>query len=106
MPRSINDSDDFFDWLTSTKDANLNRVRNSAVMPSSGPKSPVVTPTPEEPNLITDYKETMLERKASEAESRAIQEQNIVSDQGWNKWQEKRAMPFIVGGLAYYFFFR
>ena len=99
-------ADNFYDMFGDSDYTNINRVRNSTVIPSSGSKNPVVTPTPEEPNLITDYKETILERKASEAEGRAIQEQNVVSDQGWNKWQEKRAMPFIVGGLAYYFFFR
>lgn len=102
MPRSINDSDNFYDWLVDTKDQNLARVRNSVVVPSSGSKRPVIMPTPEEPNLVSDF----AERKALEAEGKAIKEQNVVSGQGWNKWQEKRAMPFIVGGLAYYFFFR
>lgn len=101
MP-SINDSDNFYDWLTSTKDANLDRVRNSVQVPSNGDRNPVVIPTPQEPNLISDF----IERKASEAEGRAIKEQNEQSSDNWSKWQEKRAMPYIVGGLAYYFFFR
>ena len=102
MPRNINDSDNFYDWLTFDKDSNLARVRNSVQTPSNGDRNPVVIPTPQEPNLISDF----AERKASQAEGKAIKEQNIASDQGWNKWQEKQAMPLIIGGLAYYFFFR
>lgn len=102
MPRDINDSDNFFDWLIIDKDSNLERVRNSVQTPSNGDRNPVVIPTPQEPNLISDF----AERKASQAEGRAITEQNIVSEQNWSKWQEKQAMPFVIGGLAYYFLFR
>ena len=107
MP-NINDSDNFYDWLVDTKDQNLTRVRNSV---DSGtfqtgsigkPSNPIVANLENNPSLVEDFKE----RKASQAEARAIKGQNVISEQGWNKWQEKRAMPFIVGGLAYYFFFR
>lgn len=102
MPRSINDSDNFYDWLTYDKDSNLERVRNSVQTPSNGDRNPVVMPTPQEPNLISDF----AERKASQAEGRAIEEQNIESQKNWDTYQQKEAMPFIIGSLAYYFFFR
>ncbi len=109
MPyNDINSSDDFFDWLVMDKNSNLERVRNSVDSGTfqSGsigkPSNPVVPNLENNPSLVEDFKE----RKASQAESRAIKEQNIVSEKGWSKWQEKQAMPFIIGGLAYYFLFK
>ena len=99
MPRSINDTDNFYDWLVDTKDQNLTRVRNSAVMPSSGSRNPVVIPTPQEPSLINDF-----------AERKAINEIKEESKESWQGWQTKQATaqatPLIIGSLAYYFFFR
>ena len=103
MPRDINDSDNFYDWLTFDKDSNLERVRNSVQTPSNGDRNPVVIPTPQEPNLISDF----AERKASQAEGRAIAEQNITSEANWSSWHSRRmAVPFAISALVYIYFIR
>ena len=111
MP-DINDSDNFYDWLVIDKNSNLERIRNtvdtgqfqSGSIPK--PQNPVVPNLENNPSLVNDF----AERKASQAEGRAIQEQNAKSSANWSTWQNKRAtsqaMPIVIGSLAYYFLFK
>ena len=108
MP-DINDSDNFFDWLVIDKDSNLERVRNSVdsgVFQSGSigkPSSPVVPNLENNPSLVEDFKE----RKASQAEGRAIQEQNAQSSDNWSSWHSRRmAVPFAISALVYIYFIR
>jgi len=89
------DMDDFFDQLSSLKDANLENLRNSVV---DAPSQPVM-PKEANPNKMEDAKAEIVANK------------QITSDRkdSWGKWSENRTMetsiPLLIGGfLAYRFF--
>ena len=89
------DMDDFFDQLSSIKDANLENLRNSVV---DAPNQPVM-PKEKNPNKMQDAKEEIIANK------------QIASDRedSWKKWRENRAMeqsvPLLIGGYIAYKFF-
>lgn len=92
------DMDDFFDQLSSIKDANLENLRNSVV---DAPNQPVM-PKEVNPNKMEDAKEEIVANKiiASERED------------AWGKWRSKRDIenitknaPLFVGAYIIYKFF-
>lgn len=89
------DMDDFFDQLSSIKDANLENLRNSNVDAPSQPVMPKVT----NPNRMEDFKEELDANKQIKADQ----------TNAYNTLREKRAMeqtiPLLIGGYIAYKFF-
>ena len=89
------DMDDFFEQLSSLKDANLENLRNSVV---DAPNQPVL-PKEANPNKMEDAKAEIMANKqiASERED------------SWKNWREKRKMeqsfPLLIGAYIAYKFF-
>ena len=92
------DMDDFFDQLSSLKDANLENLRNSVV---DAPNQPIM-PKEKSPNKMEDAKAEIVANKiiASETEN------------AWGKWRSKRNTqlltknaPIFIGAYILYKFF-
>ena len=92
------DMNDFFDQLSSLKDANLENLRNSVV---DAPNQPIM-PKEKNPNLMESAKEEIVANKqiASERED------------AWSKWRSKRDIemlnenaPIFIGAYILYKFF-
>jgi hypothetical protein len=99
MPdRDFGSNDNWYDYLTSVKDTNAQRVRNSVQEPSSGGRNAVVSPTPEEPSKVESFKEA----KERQAETRYIDEEVAENKQeAKNALAMKQAKPILMGLAAY-----
>ena len=89
---------DFFEDLSSIKDANLENLRNSVV---DAPSQPVM-PKEQNPNRMEDAKEEIVANKIIASENK----------DAWGKWRSKRDMeklqknaPIFLGAYILYKFF-
>ena len=89
------DMDDFFDQLSSIKDANLENLRNSVV---DAPNQPIM-PKEKNPNAMEEFKAELDANKQIKADQ----------TNAYNTLREKRAMeqtiPLLIGGYIAYKFF-
>ena len=89
------DMDDFFDQLSSLKDANLENLRNSVV---DAPNQPIM-PKEKNPNAMEDFKAELEANKQIKADS----------TKAWDLHTQNRAMeqtaPLLIGAYIIYKFF-
>ena len=89
------DMDDFFDQLTSIKEANLENLRNSVV---DAPSQPIM-PKAKNPNEMQEIKMELEANKQIATESQASYNFHK------SKREAKKTIPLLIGGyLAYKFF--